>query len=278
MSGAIWLASYPRSGNTWTRIALNALQNGEVGVDFKEVGRFGRMATTRERIDRSLEVDSSMLTPLELAEIRPDAHARIYAGREPPELAKVHDAWILSPSGRPVYDAAITHAAIYLIRDPRDAVVSWARFVGWELDKSIAFLCSPRATLAWSEQGINIQVPQPMGRWADHARSWIDRSGLDPLVVRYEDMLADPGTALTAMVGHIGWDVSPAAIAAVVDATQFDRLAAKEKREGFTERAPAAERFFHTGKSGTWRDVLSAEQAGLIERELGETMARFGYL
>lgn len=278
MSGAIWLASYPRSGNTWTRMALYSLHHGGSDIDFDDVGLFGRMAARRERIDRALEVDSGLMTPAEMEELRPDAHAVLYGSDGPPELSKVHDAWIRTPSGRPVFDKAFTHATIYLIRDPRDVAVSWSRFVGWPIERSVDFLCDHDAALGTSMGGIGTQIPQPVGSWSDHAASWIDESGLDPLVVRYEDMLADPGGALRRMALHVGWEAPADAVARAVEITRFDQLAAKERREGFMERAPKAERFFHSGRSGTWREVLSAEQAATLERGNGAMMARFGYL
>lgn len=279
MSGAIWLASYPRSGNTWTRIALYSLRGGGGEVDFDEVSQFGRMASRRERIDRVLEVDSGLMTPAEMEELRPDANAALYAARYEPELCKVHDAWIRTPGGRPVFDAAFTHAAIYLVRDPRDVAVSWARFVNWPIERSVDFLCSPTASLGTSPRaGIGTQLTQRLGSWSDHVRSWIDESGLDPLVMRYEDMLADSAGALRRMAAHIGWDAPEDAVARAVEITRFDKLAAKEQREGFVERAPQSERFFHSGKSGTWRSVLSPEQVARLETEHAAMMQRFGYL
>ncbi|MCW3847396.1 sulfotransferase domain-containing protein [Sphingomonas sp. LB-2] len=278
MSGAIWLTSYPRSGNTWTRMALYSLHNGGAEIDFEEVGLFGRMSARRELIDRALEIDSGLMTFDELEEMRPDAHAVLYGPKTEPELCKVHDAWIRTPSGRPIFDAAFTHATIYLIRDPRDVAVSWSRFVDWSVARSVAFMCDHEAALGTNARGIGTQIVQRTGSWSDHARSWIDESGLDPLVIRYEDMLADQPGALRRMAERIGWDAPDAAVARAVELTHFEQLAAKERREGFMERAAKAKRFFHTGKSGTWREVLSPEHTARIEREHGEMMARFGYL
>jgi hypothetical protein len=279
MSGAIWLASYPRSGNTWTRIALYSLRNGGADVDFDGVNQFGRMTSRRERIDRVLDVDSGLLTPSELEELRPDANAALYAGQYEPELCKVHDSWVRTPSGRAVFDKAFTHAAIYLVRDPRDVAVSWANFVNWPIERSVDFLCSRKASLGTPpSEGIGTQLTQRLGTWSDHVRSWTEESGLDPLVIRYEDMLADPGGALRRMAAHIGWDAPDSAVARTVEATRFDRLAAKERREGFIESAPKTERFFRSGKSGGWRAALSAEQVARLEREHAELMTRFGYL
>jgi hypothetical protein len=277
MSGAIWLASYPRSGNTWTRMALYALQSEGAEVDFGGMSGFTAMAAGRENIDRVLEIDSGLLTPQELVELRPDCYAVIHGGDRAPRLSKVHDAWIRTPGGRPVFDQAFTHATIYLIRDPRDVAVSWARFVNWSLDRSVAFLCARGAMLA-DPGTIGLQLRQHMGSWSGHAASWIDESGLKPLVVRYEDQLADPAGSLTRMARHIGWDATAPAVARAVEMTRFEQLAAKERREGFLGGAPQTERFFHSGKSGTWRSVLTPEQVSTLESAHGPMMERFGYL
>lgn len=278
MTGAVWLASYPRSGNTWTRLALKSLQGGGGNVELDELSSFGNLFTSRELLDETLEVDSGLLTEDETLELRPDLHARVFETRDPPLVAKVHDAWIRSPGGRPLYDAAFTHAAIYLVRDPRDVAISWAKFTAQTIDASIAFMGDPKAGLGRFNGPVALQVFQPVKSWSGHVRSWIDDSGLDPLVVRYEDMVADPAAALARMAGRIGWEADAETIAGAVAATEFSRLADKEKRLGFRERAPRTESFFNKGKAGAWRDILTPEQAARIERDHEEVMARFGYL
>jgi aryl sulfotransferase len=277
MSGAVWLASYPRSGNTWTRLALRSLSGGGEEVELSAISSFGRVAARRELIDRELEVDSGLLTESETQELRPDMHAVLFGSR-PPTLVKTHDAWVRTPSGRPVYGRDFTHAAIYLLRDPRDVAVSWARFHDWPLDRSIAYLADESAFLGHAGTNIGVQIRQPMGSWSAHVKSWLDESDLDPLMVRYEDMVADPHDAFRRMAVRIGWDSGDAAVNGAVEATQFDRLRDKEAKHGFLEKAHRTDRFFRAGKAGNWREHLSPEQAVRIERDHEEVMARFGYL
>lgn len=278
MTGAIWLASYPRSGNTWTRLALKSLQSGGSDIELDDISDFGGMFASRNLVDMMLEVDTGVLTANETLELRPDLHALLFEKADPPVVAKVHDLWIRSPDGRPLFDASYTHAAVYLVRDPRDVAASWARFNATSIDDSIRFLGRREAGLGAVAGPSRVQVFQPLGSWSDHVLSWIDESGLDPLVIRYEDMLADPAAALTRMARHIGWDASPEAVAGAVEATRFARLADKEKRRGFREKAPRTVNFFHTGKTGTWREALNPEQAARVEHDHRDVMERFGYL
>jgi aryl sulfotransferase len=277
VSGAIWLASYPKSGNTWARFALRSLQGGGEQVGLDDIGSFAIWNVSHSLMDRWLEVETNHLTADEVESVRPDYHASYFGG---PEVrpCKVHDAWGLTADGRALFDASFTHAAIYLLRDPRDVAVSWARFMGHSIDNSIARLGNPRAEINPDQARGKSQFRQRLGTWSAHVLSWVDVSGLDPVVVRYEDMLADPADALRRMAARIGWTANEAAVAGAVAATRFDRLAELERRHGFVERADRTERFFRSGTAGGWRDVLTPAQAGRIERDHGEVMARFGYL
>ena len=277
MSGAVWLASYPKSGNTWTRLALLSLQSDGAAIGLSDLSSFGGMATARRLFDGLLEVDSGHLTHDEIDDLRPAFHD-LHFEKDEPQLCKVHDLWFRTSAGRPVFDRRHTHAAIYLLRDPRDVAVSWARFSNLSVDWAIGYLANTRARVAANRKHIDNNIPQKLGTWSNHVTSWVDESGLEPLVVRYEDMIADMSVALTRMAHHLGWPAEPEAVAGAVMATRFERLAEQERRHGFMEMPDSAPRFFVSGRAGGWRDVLTAEQAARIEQDHGAVMRRFGYL
>lgn len=275
---AIWLASYPKSGNTWVRLALWSLRADGGTPALGDIAQFGNVAIWRRLLDEWLEVESGHLTGAEIELLRPVLHDALFASDRPPELVKVHDAWFLTAAGRPVFDASHSHAAIYIMRDPRDVAVSWARFSDRSIDWAVRYLANPRATLTADGRRLHSAVPQFIGAWSDHVTSWIDESGLDPVVVRYEDMHADLAGTLGCIAARLGWSASDAAIAGAVAATRFERLAEEERRHGFAEMPDTATRFFVSGRAGGWRDVLTPEQAATIERDHAAVMRRFGYL
>jgi aryl sulfotransferase len=277
-SGAIWLASYPKSGNTWARLALWSLRADGSAPALTDIAQFGTVVTGRRLFDDLLEIESGHLTDAEIELLRPVLHDVLFAPDRPSELIKVHDAWFRTAAGRPVFDAKHSRAAIYILRDPRDVAVSWARFSNLSIDWAVRYLANPRASLTLDQRRLNSAVPQFLGSWSAHVTSWVDESGLDPVVVRYEDMHADlPGT-LRRIAGRLGWPASDAAIEGAVAATRFDRLADEERRHGFHEIPDTASRFFVSGRAGGWRDVLTPEQAATIERDHEMVMRRFGYL
>lgn len=276
MSGYHWLASYPKSGSTWLRLALASLAQGGAPPDFSADNRFAPVASDRAAFDLLLDVDSADLTDDEAEALRPRFH-EIEARRcTEPQLRKVHDAWTLTPAGEPLFPTALTLGAICIVRDPRDVAVSLAHHLAMDLDRTIGFMGCPGAALAAGGRGGAPQLRQRLLTWTGHVRSWLD-APRPPLLLRYEDMLADPVAALARAARHLGWTAAPEVVAKAAAATRFEALRAAEDRHGFTGRPRAMERFFRRGVAGGWRDTLSAAQVSRIEAEHGRMITELGY-
>ncbi|MFD2264705.1 sulfotransferase domain-containing protein [Lacibacterium aquatile] len=278
MSGFFWLASYPKSGNTWLRLALLCLKQGKP-MDFASRPSFAPIAANRHAFDVSLGVASSDLTPAEIAILRPRSYEEQARDTREPLFCKVHDAWQITPAGEPLFPPAVTLGSLHIVRDPRDVAISWAHHAGITVDAAITHLSNPQASLAQQSNKLADQLPQHLGSWSEHVASWLDAPGIQPsLLVRYEDMHTDAPSELRRVVDYIGWSAPPTAITEALAATRFDRLRAAEDDKGFLERPKTAERFFRQGRAGGWRSVLTSEQAMLIEENHGPMMRRLGYL
>lgn len=279
MKWLVWIASYPKSGNTWMRMALTSLLNDGHPVD---INRFTRPTDTgafsREIFDGLMDVDSSELTSTEILAARPAAFRRWAMDSDTISLLKVHEAFIDTPNGEPLFPDDATRAAIHIVRDPRDVAVSMAHFFAMSLDAAIAEMAAAALVLAPQHNRARATLPQPVSTWSEHTRSWLDRPTFPVLTLRYEDMLADMETALTAAAATIGIDTSPAAIHRAITATDFTELRRQESATGFQERFPAAAHFFRRGIAGGWRDELSTAQADRIVADHGAMMRRLGYL
>lgn len=278
MSGATWLVSYPRSGNTWVRFALMAALGGQEALGFEQLDKFARAALDRGNIDWLMEADSGYLTEEEAAELRAEYHRERFAGVSPSPIIKVHDMWQALPNGGSMHDPDFTHGAIYLIRDPRDVAVSWAAFMGRRIDWAVRFLANPDAHVGQRRDRSGPVMPEHLGSWSDHVVSWVDNAPYPVTVVRYEDMLADPAACLRRMLDVIGHRADAAAIDVAVAASRFDRLSTLEREHGFKDRPDSAEHFFRAGRSQDWLTRLTPDQAGAITAAHGAVMKRFGYL
>ena len=254
----VWLASHPKSGNTWLRALLtNYLGEGGVPASINALID-GWQACRRDLFDRHLATPSSDLLPDEILCLRPAFHASLAADLPRPTFIKVHEACLTTAAG-PLFPAAATAGVVYLGRHPGDVAAARAHHEQWPLDRAIGQMNRPDAALAGSSRRIHALLPQPIGTWSGHATSWLE-SGRPVHVVRYEDMLADPGESFASVLRFAGFEPDPARLAEAVENSRFERLRAEEERVGFRERQPTAPSFFRSGISSGWRDALTAEQ------------------
>jgi aryl sulfotransferase len=122
------------------------------------------------------------------------------------------------------------------------------------------------------------QVRQFMGTWANHVQSWVGQQLIPVLLLRYEDLLANPNAEFTRLAHFIDLPTDEALISEATANTRFDKLRAKEEEEGgFREKPEGCERFFRSGRSGEGREQLTAEQILQLEKAFSETLIRFGY-
>lgn len=295
----VWLASYPKSGNTWFRALLTSyLQGGSSPSIHDLVG--WRDSIERELFNEYLGLDSSELVAEDLLWLRPAFHrllARYFGERErDPVFLKVHDAFLSVPE-RPgasqgeagpgwLYAGEVTKAAICLVRNPLDVAVSYAHQRSCTVADTIGWMDNPDATEGYSLRGLHCQLPEPMGRWSDHVLGWLRQREFPLHVVRYEDMSADAeaafGEAIEFLERHCPALADQPAradtIAAAVAHATFDRLQAQEAAAGFPEKNPNAKSFFRAGTVGGWRDVLTVDQVAEVVAAHGPAMERLGYL
>ena len=271
----VWLASYPKSGNTWLRAVLTCYLQA-AGDSLSINALIGGMATQREMFDELVGLPSSDMTPGEILRLRPLLHELLAAESPHPTFVKVHDACIRTAAG-PLFPRTATAGAVYLVRNPLDVAVSYAHHRQWSIDRTVAMMNRPAATGARRFRRIHGHVPEQRLSWSRNVSSWLE-SGLPLHVLRYEDALADPGRAFGAVVRFAGLAWDPARLARAVDNARFDRLRAQETRAGFQERQPTAPSFFRSGKAGGWRTRLTPQQVRALVEAHAPVMERFGYL
>ncbi|HEY0832749.1 MAG TPA: sulfotransferase domain-containing protein [Azospirillum sp.] len=276
MNGFYWLTSYPKSGNTWVRLALWALRHGRP-PGLADLAGWIPVSGGRTAFDEVLEVESSDLCGAEIEALRPRLYEAMAREATEPMVRKVHEGWVMTPAGEPLFPPAATIGAIYVARDPRDVAVALSHHLGVPQDEAIAFMAAPDARLFSKFRSLGRQFTSRLLTWSRHVESWLDDSGARVLVVRYEDMSADLPAELARVAQFLGWAPGPEAVTAAREGTRFDRLRSEEARKGFREKPPEMERFFRRGEAGGWRDTLTPAQAARIERDHGAVMARLGY-
>ena len=275
MAGILWIASYPKSGNTWVRIFLaNLILNEPEPVPFARIGSVcpgeAHEIWFRPFTDRPV----SELSRAEIAKLR--CHVQMCAARTMKHIIplKTHN-YLGEDCGHPLISMEATRAVIYILRDPRDVALSVADQFGVSVAETIEIMNKEGATgLATPGHSVH----EVMSSWSIHVKSWTQMRQGKLHVVRYEDLLADPYGELGKIARKLGITTEEARIRRAVGHASFKTLQEMERDKGFAERSEFSERFFRSGRSGVWKDELTPELAKRIERDHREQMKRFGYL
>ncbi len=276
----IWLASYPKSGNTWTRIFLNnLLSEQEEPIDINDLHETGSISSARNLFDELVGVDSGDFRPDEIDYYLPRVHRLRSEQLEEKEFIKSHNAFTKNKNGEWLIPIEATYKAIYLVRNPLDVCVSFAHHSGHtDFDKTIEQMAKSNMTLASSHKRQNNQLHQYMGSWSDHYESWQNVPAGKLLVVRYEDMKLHTLETFTKIVKFADLPHSSEEIAAALEKSSIGRLQKMEEEKGFLEKTQKANRFFRKGIIGSWQKELSEEQAHKIIQDHTTVMIKLGYL
>jgi hypothetical protein len=148
---------------------------------------------------------------------------------------------------------------IYLLRDGRDATYSYYVF------------CQKEFGYTGSFGDFLISHPYPPSRWHEHVESWLSGHHSTPLLlIRYEEMLADPETQLRRALDFLSWKIGDEEIRNVIAASTLEAMREKERSGYFLAHV-------RLGRKGDWRDRYSAAELESFLNVSAETLKRFGY-
>jgi len=274
----VWLASYPKSGNTWFRVFLsNLLSKENTPADINNLYATP-IASNRELFDEATGLSSSDLTPDEIDNLRSGVYH--YAAKNSNELLfqKVHDAWLCSESGEPMFDPLVTKAVIYFIRNPLDVAISFANHLNKPLDVTVKIMADESYAFSSTQNRLHNQLRQRLLSWSEHVKSWVSNSNLPLLVLRYEDMKTDTFKTFKKAVAFLGIITTDEEIMQALQFSDIKEMQKQEAEKGFREKPANAASFFRKGIAGSWKTELPVELINAICKDHREIMIQFGYL
>lgn len=236
-----FLVSYPRSGNTWTRFLIANLLHSGREVSFLNIDY--------------LIPDVLNINRRELAKV------------PRPRLIKSHEYF--DPRYKEV---------IYIVRDPRDVVVSYYYF---HLKQGYISDGYPLDTFV--ERFVRGDVDPIYASWGENVAGWITTvfRGRKFLLLKYEEMKADTVRQLAKIAEFLGIKYDPAVLARVVELSSADRMRELEKRDenrwAGTRSRRKDVRFIRGASAGGWKNTLSEHQVAQIELAWADLMRVLGY-
>lgn len=276
--GIFWLASYPKSGNTWTRSFIaNLTHEEETAVDINELYT-GSIASGQHWVEEALGIEIDELSQDEIDRLRPDAYRWIAENQTDPGYHKIHDAYTYLADEEPLIPPEATRGALCIVRNPLDVAISFAHHSHISIDKSIEHMGRSNYAFCARSDRMHNQLRQWLLSWSGHVRSWLDAPGIDRLVVRYEDMQQQPLQTFSAVARFLKLPADQASVSGALEHCAMEKLQQQEAEKGFKEKMSRARSFFRKGIAGDWIETLDKQQVTQIVNDHHEMMAQLGYL
>ena len=285
-----WISSYPKSGNTLVRAIISALffsRNGIFELDqLKHTGQFER----RDRLNVIKKINKEEFFNLDKLKIlskywltlQNNENMKIEKGFG---FIKSHSSYV-SMFNNWFTNLNNTAGYIYIIRDPRDVAISWAKHANLSYDDSISFMLNFNSCIEWaqttSELPDDIKPKTFLSSWDEHVLSWT-KNNLDvpKLVLKYEDLVYKKEEAIKIIVNFfeknfkIKLNSNDEKIANIIESTSFEELKSQESKYGFDEAYSGA--FFRKGEKNQWKNELNSQQIGRLENKFRDFINKFSY-
>lgn len=267
-----WLASYPKSGNTWVRTLLNA---------YKYLDKFHLNTMDAVSSEPKRPTYMGLWLHSEPFDIYDWAVMRPVALRQWVETHRTQEHFVLKThcanaalNDMPLIPAPYTRKALYITRDPRDVLVSAAKYfrndtqAQWDLMRKEDHILG-----AWEHQ----LTFQPSLSYRTNVVSWLTETRYPVAHVRYEDILEDPVGMFTSILEFYEVEVEPEKVKLAVELSSFDRMQKAEQKHGFRDNLPQdnpdrgeVAPFFRAGTAGQWKTELDPELADAVYREYAD--------
>ena len=275
MPGILWLASYPKSGNTWLRAFLaNLLANPPKPMPINSLPDYFLGDGFLIHYEQITGKPAAEIAPEDWPDLRRRVHEWFAHSKPDNVMVKTHNA-VIMVEGQPLITPSATAGAIYVVRNPLDVAVSFAHHYQIPQDRAVESLCDESYVLPPSGG----QLSQHLSSWSRHVRSWTEAPGLPLHVLRYEDMAAKPFKTFGALVEFLALPPDRERLKRAIKFSNFGELSRQERKSSFVEARPdGTTPFFREGRSGGWREALSEAQADRVIEAHGDLMRQLGYL
>ena len=282
----VWLASYPKSGNTLVRSLLAAYFFSKDGIHnfdlIKNIKQFPNSFLFEQlgiNIKNEKEVIKNYIKAQESINKKNEV-----------QFLKTH-SYLFNIEGNGFTDLNNSLGVIYIVRDPRNVVTSAANFLNISPLDAAAHLIH-RTQIAENPLDSNKLDKSIVysGTWNSNFNSWKSfKSQGKYLLIKYEDLIIDKEATLKKILKfiyklkNINFEIDETKIKNVIQSTSFENMKNLEKEKGFEEARISTETkekipFFNLGPKNEWKKLLDLETIKKIEKAFKKEMKELEYL
>jgi len=277
----IWLASYPKSGNTWIRIFLSTLlyssEKPKVNINNNHIKQFPTRGDFDDLTDNVMDMDEFAKNCI-LAQQRINLDNKI-------KILKTHNAyWQNYEKNYFFTDTENTLGVIYIVRDPRNVITSVMDYFNKKSYKeTLEFLIDNYKVVGGTK--FESGIPTILFSWANHYNSW-KQFKKNYLLIKYEDLLDKPQEEFLKISNYLNtignFKFNEKDILEIAENCKFENFRNQEKTKGFIDNSATnknfKKNFFRLGPKNNWKDLLDTDIKFKIEEQFKKEMLELGYI
>ena len=276
----IWIASYPKSGNTWLRSIITSLLYTTDGIfDFKLIKKIKQFPTRNQ----FQEFTKNFNDINEISKFWLLAQDKINLTEEI-KFFKTHNL-NCAVNKNSFTNKSHTLGTIYVVRDPRNLVNSIKNHYNKGNDEEAKNFLISKKILSRVPKDNEADIATLLGSWSDHYNFWTKRNS-NLLLIKYEDLILDTKKELERIIIYLKKfmtvEINPEKIKNILNTTSFDHLKDLENKGLFNENVYDSKknkiRFFNKGPNNDWTKVLDKKIQDDIEKIFYKEMKELGYI
>ena len=276
----IWIASYPKSGNTYLRSFLASYYYSDDGKfefdQLEKIRQFPNLNFSKIKMQTPLDASRNWII-----------NQKAFFNKENFHLVKTHNC--LYPfKGNYFTSANETLGAVYIIRDPRNVVTSLTHHYSLNYKKALNNMTNEEATLVETSFDKDFSNFTFLNSWSNHYKSWKNNSMFETLFIKYEDLEKNKEETFKKVILFINKfkkneiNFNEKKFLNSIKSTNFNNLKNKELNEGFEEsvyfkKTKKKVNFFNLGFNNRWKKILSPDMIEIINKKLENEIKELGY-
>ena len=279
-----WIASYPKSGNTWLRTLISSYYFSKEGYYNQDLIQLIGQVPEKRHFEGFSYNPKEVIGTTRLwikAQEKINKDKKIHFFKTHNVFGKINDA--------PFTDKNNSLGCVYIVRDPRNVITSLSNHYELNYQDSLEWMMNHKKYIYDNRGELDFGNFQFISSWSKNYQSWKIQKDLPVKIVRYEDLLEKTFSVTKEIIDFINKTtkieskININKLKNSVNSTLFDKLKNDEKKKGFTEAIYSTKKnkmipFFNLGPKNNWKNILDKEFANKLNDIFRENLKEIGYV